>query len=78
MSRRASIALVLGTFLHEHQIAQFGKRIRQPRHSGLRQTAASRQILIAEHAIAMAEAGEQFQSARQCVYEMSIRRGLDH
>jgi hypothetical protein len=59
--------------LSSTQISEIGERMREPRHGGLGQAAALAELLIAEHAIAVAKAGQHLEPARQRGHEVAVR-----
>ena len=71
-AERGGAETVLGAFLHVDQILELGERVREPRYRGFGQAAALAQFLIAEHAVAVAKAGQHLESARQGRHEVAV------
>ena len=69
---------VLGAFLDVDQILKPGERVREPRYRGFGEAAALAEFLIAEHAIAVAKAGQHLEPARQRRDEMAVVRQRFH
>src|SRR6266851_2378173 len=75
-AQRRGAETVFGAFLDVDQISEVGERMCEPRHRRFSQTAALAEFLIAEHAIAVAKAGQYLESARQCGHKMTV--AFDH